>query len=255
MTRRRDRSRTRQLGLPAPPQPSGRTRGARRRSAGFRPDRSPARPSVHHCSRTGEPGHLGRRPIEQLAQDEARRAVPRPDGRARLRGVRVAARATSSSTRSPASRRDELPPSAGRVSTRAEQTGLAIELVALDARRVAGRDEAVRYIEALGSRRSRTTCSSFAGCVPARTQRHLARHRQDPAVARISRSSASRRQARRTIRSRSGSFRDGRIFASIGSQDDESAPDRGHGWMCRLVDAGVLTAVDRAASQVRARPR
>ena len=36
------------------------------------------------------------------------------------------------------------------------------------------------------------------------------------------------------------SFRDGRIFASIGSPDDEADPLRGHGWMCRLVDAGVL---------------
>ena len=35
------------------------------------------------------------------------------------------------------------------------------------------------------------------------------------------------------------SFRDGRIFASIGSPDDESDPLSGHGWMCRLVDAGV----------------
>ena len=38
------------------------------------------------------------------------------------------------------------------------------------------------------------------------------------------------------------SFRDGRIFASIGSPDDEADPLSGHGWMCRLVDAGVLTA-------------
>jgi hypothetical protein len=38
------------------------------------------------------------------------------------------------------------------------------------------------------------------------------------------------------------SFRDGRIFASIGSPDDETDPLSGHGWMCRLVDAGVLGA-------------
>ena len=37
-------------------------------------------------------------------------------------------------------------------------------------------------------------------------------------------------------------FRDGRIFASVGTEDDESAPDRGHGWMCRLADSGVLGA-------------
>jgi hypothetical protein len=37
-------------------------------------------------------------------------------------------------------------------------------------------------------------------------------------------------------------FRDGRIFASVGNADDEADPDSGHGWMCRLVDAGVLRA-------------
>ena len=37
-------------------------------------------------------------------------------------------------------------------------------------------------------------------------------------------------------------FLDGRIFASVGSTDDEANPDSGHGWMCRLVDSGVLTA-------------
>lgn len=37
-------------------------------------------------------------------------------------------------------------------------------------------------------------------------------------------------------------FRDGRVFASIGSPEDESDPDSGHGWMCRLLDAGALGA-------------
>jgi hypothetical protein len=26
------------------------------------------------------------------------------------------------------------------------------------------------------------------------------------------------------------------------SPDDEADPDKGHGWMCRLVDSGVLAA-------------
>jgi hypothetical protein len=37
-------------------------------------------------------------------------------------------------------------------------------------------------------------------------------------------------------------FRGGRIFASVGSPDDKADPDKGHGWMCRLVDSGVLAA-------------
>jgi hypothetical protein len=38
------------------------------------------------------------------------------------------------------------------------------------------------------------------------------------------------------------SFRDGRILASFGSADDESDPNKGHGWMCRLVDSEALGA-------------
>ena len=50
-------------------------------------------------------------------------------------------------------------------------------------------------------------------------------------------------------------FRDGRVFAATGSFEDESNPDSGHGWMTRLVDAGVLTVagfsrVRRAELQV-----
>ena len=35
-------------------------------------------------------------------------------------------------------------------------------------------------------------------------------------------------------------FRGGRIFASVGSYEDEFDPNSGHGWMCRLADSGVL---------------
>jgi hypothetical protein len=38
------------------------------------------------------------------------------------------------------------------------------------------------------------------------------------------------------------SFRDGRIFASVGHEDDESDPDSGHGWLCRLLDSEALGA-------------
>jgi len=37
-------------------------------------------------------------------------------------------------------------------------------------------------------------------------------------------------------------YLDGRVFASVGTIADESDPDRGHGWMCRLVDAGTVGA-------------
>jgi hypothetical protein len=37
-------------------------------------------------------------------------------------------------------------------------------------------------------------------------------------------------------------FLGGRVFASVGTPDDESDPDSGHGWMCRLVDSEALGA-------------
>ena len=37
-------------------------------------------------------------------------------------------------------------------------------------------------------------------------------------------------------------FRDGRIFASIGSFDDQANPDSGHGWLSRLVDSSASAA-------------
>jgi hypothetical protein len=35
-------------------------------------------------------------------------------------------------------------------------------------------------------------------------------------------------------------FRGGRIFASVGTYEDEFDPVSGHGWMCRLIDSGAL---------------
>jgi hypothetical protein len=37
-------------------------------------------------------------------------------------------------------------------------------------------------------------------------------------------------------------FRGGTTFAAVGRFDDDSSPSSGYGWMCRLVDAGVLQA-------------
>jgi hypothetical protein len=37
-------------------------------------------------------------------------------------------------------------------------------------------------------------------------------------------------------------FRGGKNFAAVGSFDDDSNPSSGYGWICRLVDAGVLQA-------------
>ena len=37
-------------------------------------------------------------------------------------------------------------------------------------------------------------------------------------------------------------FLDGRVFAAVGSFDDESDPNTGYGWLCRLVDASATAA-------------
>jgi hypothetical protein len=46
-------------------------------------------------------------------------------------------------------------------------------------------------------------------------------------------------------------FMGGRVFASAGSPDDESDPNSGHGWLCRLVDSEALGAA--GFSRVRKR--
>jgi hypothetical protein len=46
-------------------------------------------------------------------------------------------------------------------------------------------------------------------------------------------------------------FLDGRIFATVGTLEDESDPNSSHGWLCRLLDAGALAA----AGFVRVRKR
>jgi hypothetical protein len=46
-------------------------------------------------------------------------------------------------------------------------------------------------------------------------------------------------------------FLGGRVFASVGSPDDESDRDSGHGWMCRLVDSEALGAAGFARIRKR----
>lgn len=46
-------------------------------------------------------------------------------------------------------------------------------------------------------------------------------------------------------------FLGGRVFASVGSLADEADPDRGHGWMCRLVDSDALGAAGFARIRKR----
>ena len=139
------------------------------------------------------------------------------------------------------SRENELPQSARAAFDRAEQMGLSVELVALEPGEEPDWDGAERFIEALVIEAVEDDLLELCGVDPDddpedtwletvknRLRSDLAQFRAD-----VERDEDQIEQ---------WSFRDGRIFASIGSPDDEADPLSGHGWMCRLVDAGVLGA-------------
>lgn len=135
----------------------------------------------------------------------------------------------------------ELPPSARAAFDRAERAGLSVELVALEPGEEPDWDAAERFVEAIvleeveddlleqcGVDPDHDPRETWLETVKRRLRADLARFRAD-----VEGDGAQIEQ---------WSFRDGRIFASIGSPDDEADPLSGHGWMCRLVDAGVLGA-------------
>ena len=135
----------------------------------------------------------------------------------------------------------ELPPSARAAFDRAERAGLSVELVALAPGEEPDWDAAERFVEAIvleeveddlleqcGVDPDHDPRETWLETVKRRLRADLARFRTD-----VEGDGAQIEQ---------WSFRDGRIFASIGSPDDEADPLSGHGWMCRLVDAGVLGA-------------
>jgi len=139
------------------------------------------------------------------------------------------------------SRVGELPQSARAAFDRAAQTGLSVELVALEPGEEPDWEGAERFVEALvieeveddlleqcGVDPDKDPRETWLETVKSRLRSDLARFRAD--VEGVG------------DQIEQWSFRDGRIFASIGSPDDEADPLSGHGWMCRLVDAGVLAA-------------
>jgi hypothetical protein len=137
-------------------------------------------------------------------------------------------------------RDDDVPEAAQATLARAEEAGLAAELVALEVGEAPDWAEAGRYIEALeleeieddllelcGVRPDADPRDTWLGTVKERLRSDLELFRAD-----IEGDHDEIEE---------WDFRDGRIFASVGSVDDEANPDSGHGWMSRLVDSGVLT--------------
>jgi hypothetical protein len=135
----------------------------------------------------------------------------------------------------------DIPEAAQATLARAEEAGLAAELAALEVGEEPDWSEAERYIDALeleeieddllelcGVRPDSEPRETWLGTVKERLRSDLARFRAD-----IEGDHDEIEE---------WDFRDGRIFASVGSVDDEANPDVGHGWLSRLVDSGVLTA-------------
>jgi hypothetical protein len=134
----------------------------------------------------------------------------------------------------------DVPEAAQATLARAEEAGLAAELVALEVGEAPDWAEAGRYIEALeleeieddllelcGVRPDADPRDTWLGTVKERLRSDLELFRADV--------EGDHDEIEEW------DFRDGRIFASVGSVDDEANPDSGHGWMSRLVDSGVLT--------------
>jgi hypothetical protein len=136
---------------------------------------------------------------------------------------------------------EELPLSAEAAFSRAEQMGLSIELVALEPGEEPDWEEAERFIEALVIEEIHDDLIEMCGVNPD----------SDPKDTWLE-------QVKRRLRSdlaqfradvdgdddqiEQWSFRDGQIFASFGTEEEESDPLSGHGWMVRLYDAEVLGA-------------
>ena len=140
-----------------------------------------------------------------------------------------------------AARDDDLPPGAAAAFARADQAGLALELVALDPGEEPDWKEAEEYMDALileevsdyllqlcGVDTDRAPRDAWLPTVKDRLQSDLVQFRADV--------EGDHDEIEEW------SFRDGRIFASVGSTDDEADPASGHGWMCRLLDSGALAA-------------
>jgi len=138
-------------------------------------------------------------------------------------------------------REESFPSTAADTLSRAEQAGLEVELVALDSGEAADWDEAERYIDALILEEIEDDLLEQCGVHPDRDPRDTwldtvkDRLRSDLAAFR-----ADVEGDHDDIEE--WDFLDGRVFASVGTFDDESNPNTGHGWMCRLVDSGALAA-------------
>jgi len=138
-------------------------------------------------------------------------------------------------------RRDELPEPAQATFARADDAGLEVELVALEPGEAPDWAQAEAYIDALNLEEIEDDLLEQCGVDPD----------NDPRQAWLDKVKERLRIDLEHFRGdvegdhdeiEEWDFLDGRIFASVGSYEDESDPESGHGWLCRLADVGALTA-------------
>jgi len=136
---------------------------------------------------------------------------------------------------------DEPPPGAAAALSRAEEEGLAVELVALEPGEEPDWEAARRFIDSLVIEEVEDDLLELSGVNPDRD-------RQESWLETVKQRLFSDLELFRADvegdhdQIEAWSFRDGRIFASVGSWEDEAEPESGHGWMVRLADAEALGA-------------
>jgi hypothetical protein len=121
----------------------------------------------------------------------------------------------------------------------AESSGLSVELVALEAGEAPDWAAAERYIDALIFEEIEDDLFELCGVHPD----------NDPRDTWLSTVKERLHEDRQNFRSdiegehdeiEEWEYRDGRVFTSVGREEDEADPLKGHGWMCRLLDASAL---------------
>jgi hypothetical protein len=132
-----------------------------------------------------------------------------------------------------------LPPQAEAAMAQALEQGLELELVSLEPGEAPDWEEAFRYIDALGLEEIEDDLIEQAGVHPGRDSRETW---LDTVKDRLRSDLEAFRDDIEGDHDEieEWDFRGGRILASMGTFEDESNPNSGHGWMCRLLDSGVL---------------
>ena len=136
---------------------------------------------------------------------------------------------------------ESLPAQAAERFDRAAEAGLSVELVALEPGEAPDWVEAEHFLETLVLEEIEDDLLELCGVDPDRHPRETWLDRvKERLRADLARFRADVEGDHDQIEE--WDYLDGRIFASVGSPEDEADPDSGHGWLCRLVDAGVLGA-------------